>query len=254
MAARPPISVFLITLNEGDRLGRTLSAVRDWADEIIVVDSGSSDDTIAIAKAAGAKVFHHPFAGYGAQKRYAEDRCTHDWLLNIDADEVVQPDLRDEIDAILSDAKPALFRIRILNVYPGDSKPRPFADDYNVVRFYHKAAGRYRDHPLYDRVVGQQDAPEVQLHGPIYHYSFSSWGALVQKIDPLTTFQVQAGKDKSQWSLRVRLITEMPMQFIKVWVFRRHILGGWKGFAFSVIAAFGRWLRIAKMLAKATDR
>lgn len=251
--ARPPVSVFLITLNEAARLGRTLDAVRGWADEIVVVDSGSTDGTIDIARDAGAQVFHRNFDGYGPQKRFAEDQCSHDWLFNIDADEVVQPELRAEIDATLTGAEPALYRTRILNIYPGDAAPRAFADDYNVVRFYHRGAGRYRDHALFDRVERIGAPPEIQLHAPIHHFPFTDWGALVTKLDRLATLQARQAKRKPRWQLLVRLVTEGPAQFVKFWIFRRHIFGGWKGFAFAGIAAFGRWLRIVKMLA-ATDR
>ena len=247
---RPPISVFLITLNEAERLGRTLDAVRGWADQIVVVDSGSTDGTIDIARQAGAEVHHRPFDGYGPQKRHAEDLCRHHWLLNIDADEVVQPELRAEIDAAIAGATPSLYRIRILNIYPGDTVPRLFADDYNVVRFYHREAGRYRDHPLFDRVVPAGDPPEHQLHAPIHHFPFVTWGALVAKLDRLATLQAEEAKPKPRWQLLVRLVVEAPVQFLKFWLVRRHVFGGWKGFAFAGIAAFGRWLRIVKLLAR----
>lgn len=252
--SRPAISVFLITMNEEARLARTLDAVKGWADQIVVVDSGSTDATVEIAKAAGAQVFHNEFTGYGPQKRFAEDQCAHDWLLNIDADEVVQPDLRDQIDACVATAPPSLFRTRILNVYPGDACPRPFANDYNVVRLYHRAAGRYRDHPLFDRVEPNGNPPVAQLAAPIFHYPFVDWSSLLAKLDRLATLQAREAKPKPRWQLLVRLVTEAPIQFLKFWLARRHVFGGWKGFAFAGIAAFGRWLRIVKMLSKTSGK
>ena len=96
-----PLSVFIITKNEEARLPRTLEAVVEWAGEIIVADSGSSDRTVDIAKAYEATVIHRQFAGYGNQGLCAEQRCRYDWVLNIDSDEVVTTDLRAEIMYIL---------------------------------------------------------------------------------------------------------------------------------------------------------
>ncbi|HEU0223407.1 MAG TPA: glycosyltransferase family 2 protein, partial [Paracoccaceae bacterium] len=118
-----PISVFIIAQDEAARLPKVLEAISGWADDIVLVDSGSKDGTPEIAAAVGARVFFREWQGYGGQKRFAEDQCRHDWLLNLDADEVVTPELRAEIAAFLGGRPvppPALGRIPILNVYPGE--------------------------------------------------------------------------------------------------------------------------------------
>ena len=91
------LSAFLIVKNEAERLPRTLEALRGLADEIVVVDSGSTDATVEIATSFRARVFIREWPGYGPQKRFAEDQCCHNWLLNVDADEVVTPELATEI-------------------------------------------------------------------------------------------------------------------------------------------------------------
>ena len=123
-----PISIFIITRNEEARIGRTIEAVRDWVAEVIVVDSGSTDETVAIAKALGAKTFHRDWTGYGPQKRFAEDQCSQDWWFNIDADEVVTPPLREELQSLFlkGEPSPCAFKVRIPYVYPGNEKPRPY--------------------------------------------------------------------------------------------------------------------------------
>lgn len=95
-----PLSIFIITRNEADRLPRTLAAIRTLSDDIVVVDSGSTDDTVALAAAAGARTLHRDWEGYGPQKRFAEEQCRHPWLLNLDADEWIPPHLADEIREI----------------------------------------------------------------------------------------------------------------------------------------------------------
>ena len=79
------ISVFVIALNEADRIGATLDAARKVTDDLIVIDSGSTDGTQDVARAHGARVIHHDWPGYGRQKRFGEDQCRHDWVLNLDA-------------------------------------------------------------------------------------------------------------------------------------------------------------------------
>jgi glycosyltransferase involved in cell wall biosynthesis len=82
--------------------------VKGWVNEVVVVDSGSSDDTMAVARRAGARAISNPWPGFGEQKRFAEDHCTNDWLLNVDADEVVTPELCREIEALFASGSPPL--------------------------------------------------------------------------------------------------------------------------------------------------
>ncbi|HAY23244.1 MAG TPA: glycosyltransferase family 2 protein, partial [Desulfobacterales bacterium] len=91
------ISVLVVTLNEEKRRLRECLQVLDWADEILVVDSGSTDRTVEVARQCGARVLHHPWAGFGPQKNWGIERCRHDWVLSIDADEIITPGLAGEI-------------------------------------------------------------------------------------------------------------------------------------------------------------
>lgn len=243
------ISAFLITLNEAERLPRTLEALA-WADEVVVVDSGSTDGTVDIAQAAGARVEHRDFDGYGPQKVFAEGLCTYDWLLNVDADEVVTPELAEEIQQAAA-GTPGAWRVRILNVYPGDACPRPWANDYNVVRFYHRSVGGYRDHKLFDRVA--HSGPARQLKAPIWHFPLTSWAHFVEKENRYSSYAAEAGRERPRTGLLWRLPFEMPLSFLKFFLLRRHFTGGWKGFMFALAAAFARTLRLAKMLARAED-
>lgn len=246
---RVPLSVFVITRNEEARLGRTLAAVA-WADQIVVVDSGSTDATLRIAREAGAEVHHRDWQGYGPQKAFAESLCRHDWLLNLDADEVVTPTLAGEIRALLAGGPaPGAYRARILNVYPGRDRPRWLANDYNEVRLYHRAVARYRDHPLFDRV--ESDVPPGQLRAPVHHFPLLSWAHFVDKENAYTSFAAATARPRTRRRLLVRLAVEMPMAFLRFYLLRRHVTGGWRGFMFSLTAAFGRTLRIAKMLDRA---
>ena len=241
------VSVFLITRNEEARLPRTLAAL-GWADQVVVVDSGSTDRTVEIARAAGAEVHHRDWEGYGPQKVHAEGLCRNDWVLNVDADEVVTPALAAELQQLAA-GEPGAWRVRILNVYPGDEAPRPFANDYNVVRFYHRSVAGYRDHPLFDRVEVRGETR--QARAPIHHFALTSIAHFVDKENRYSSFAAEQAAPRARWKLLLRLPFEMPIAFVKFYVFRRHVTGGWKGFVFALSAAFARTLRVAKMLERA---
>lgn len=121
------LSVYMITRNEAARLARTLEQAKKVADEIIVVDSGSTDSTVEIAKSFGAKTFFHEWISYCDQKHYAEGLCENDFVLMLDADEVLSDSLADEILKIKENT-PAFsaYNVKIANMYPCDEKPHPF--------------------------------------------------------------------------------------------------------------------------------
>jgi glycosyltransferase involved in cell wall biosynthesis len=245
-----PISAFIIVKNEEKRLPRTISALKPWVDEIIVVDSGSSDRTMELARSLGAKVSYNEWKGYGSQKGFAERLCRNMWVLNIDADEVVTPELAAEIQTLFPGGRapdPAAYRLRILTVYPGEDKPRPWANDYNEVRLYHRSAGAYREHPVYDRVILGNMEPR-QLRQPIFHYSYLSFSHIIEKNNHFSSFRSQNSQRRSAAYLKFRLAIEFPLNFLKCYFGRRHIFGGWKGFYFALCHAFMRTTRIAKML------
>lgn len=252
--AKIPVSVFIVAKNEEARLGRVLAAVQPWAGEIVLVDSGSTDRTVEIAEQHGARVIHNAWGGYGPQKNFAEKQCRFDWLLNVDCDEVVTPGLAEEIQALFARRAPeqGAYLVRILNVYPGDTKPRPLANDYNVVRLYHKAAGTYSTHPIHDRVDLSPGIVPRQLQHPLYHYPYLSIQQLIDKNNRFSSFGAgHAGKRKT-FPLKIRLFFEFPLNFVKSYFFRGHFLGGWKGFYFALCHAFMRTTRVAKMLEAAT--
>ena len=134
MTARLPLSVFIIARDEADRIAQTIRSVRDWVDEVIVVDSGSVDATVAVAEAEGARVVFNAWPGYGPQKRFGEDQCRNDWLFNLDADEVVTPGLADEIRALMGSGGHLAadgWRVMIRDVYAHEDEPASWAYGYH---------------------------------------------------------------------------------------------------------------------------
>ncbi len=247
----PGLSVFLITCNEAERLGETLAAVSGIASEIVVVDSGSTDATLDIARAAGARALSEPWRGYGPQKRFAEEQCAGPWLLNIDADEFVPPALADEIRALLAGTSPpkhVAYTVLIADQLPDSAEPKRWAYGPSPVRLYRKDAGRYSSSPVHDRVELVAGASVGRLRQRIHHRSSLSLSHQVAKINAYTDRQVAdlaaRGKSIGQW----RLLVEMPAAFFKYYVLRKQFIHGFYGFTTSLNAAFGRYLRIAKLI------
>jgi glycosyltransferase involved in cell wall biosynthesis len=244
----PNLSVFIIARNEADRIGRTIEAVRGLSADILVVDSGSTDATVAIAEGLGARVVHNAWQGYGPQKRFAEDQCRNLWLFNIDADEVVPPELAQEIHAALSSGADGVdgFEVRIAEIFPGEEAPHPLAYALAPVRLYRRDKGRYVDSIVHDRVAFQDGATFRRLKGVIHHFSVRSIGDQMAKLNDYTTQQAKdlalRGEHVPTW----RLFVEFPASFFKAYVMRRHAVRGIYGFMTSMNYAFYRWLRVAK--------
>lgn len=251
MAPRvPQLSVFVIARNEVDRIGRTLEAVRDLTDDLIVIDSGSTDGTQDIAAAAGARVIFNPWPGYGEQKRFGEDQSRHPWVLNVDADEVVPPSLADEIVALFAKGEPDAdaYRIRIAEIFPGEGEPHPLAYALAPVRLYRRDKGRYSPSPVHDRVKLADGARVKRLKGTIHHFSVRSIGDQLAKLNNYTDALVEDLDARGESVSRLRLVLEFPANFVKAYVGRRHAVRGVYGFMTAMNFAFYRYLRVAKHL------
>lgn len=246
MSHRTPISVYIVAKNEADRIGRAIRSVVDWVDEVIVVDSGSEDRTVEIAEAAGARVLYNAWQGYGPQKRFAEDQCRNDWLLMLDADEEVSPELRAEIQACFHQSpQVAAFRMRITDMLPGEARPKWFAYSYQIMRLYNRHHGRCSDHAYKDRV--EITSGEVHpLRGRIWHHSFRSWEASVAKLNFYTSQVAQDRVYRKMMLMSLRLYTEFPLQFLKCYLGRRFALRGAMGLAMSITVAYLNLLRLLK--------
>jgi glycosyltransferase involved in cell wall biosynthesis len=243
-----PLSIFVITRDEADRIGATLEAVRGLSDDIVVVDSGSTDATCVIAREHGARVMTNAWPGYGPQKRFAEEQCRHDWLLNLDADEVVPPDLVAEIRALFATGSPPddAYHIRIAEIFPGEAAPHRWAYVLAPVRLYRKSKGRYSPSPVHDRVDMAEGARLGDLKGTVHHFSVRSLGEQMAKLNDYTDAQADDLDRRGETISAFRLGLEFPANFLKAWIGRRHILRGVYGFMTAMNFAFYRYLRVAK--------
>ena len=246
-SGRCPISVYIVAKNEEDRIGRAIRSVVDWVDEVIVVDSGSDDATVNVASEAGARVIYHPWPGYGPQKRFAEDQCQNEWLLNLDADEEVSPSLAAEIQHRFDGQLPSCvaFQMRVTDMLPGERRPKWFAYSYEIMRLYDRRHGRCSNHAYKDRVE-MSTGTVNQLNGRIWHHSFRNWEATIAKLNFYTSQVAQDRVHRKIRFLKLRLFTEFPLQFLKCYLGRRFILRGAMGLAMSVTVAYLNLMRLLK--------
>ena len=240
------LSVYLITLNEENRLENTLKAAAKVADEIVVVDSGSTDKTVEIAKKYKARVFYHEWKSYCDQKSFAEKKCSSNWVLMLDADEVLSDGLIAEIKQIKKNPTADAYKIKICDMLPGDTKPRIFAKTYNQVRLYNRKKANMPDDLTHDRVVWDENCRVEQLNGKVHHYSYVSLTQLWYKLNMYTDELVKTALEKNKKYSRLRLYTEMPRQFLIYYFKRRYCLYGTCGFWMATSYAYFRFLKIAK--------
>ncbi|WP_232629592.1 glycosyltransferase family 2 protein [Methylobacterium sp. Leaf118] len=233
-----PVSCFLITLNEEDVIEACLASVAGLVDDIVVVDSGSRDRTCEIALRYGARVVQRSWQGFGPQKRAAEAECVHDWVLNLDADEVVTPELAEEIRGLFRSAPPlSFYALPRALVYPGRSAPAPSRRD-RAVRLYHRARGRFSDKPVHESVETKGE-PVGTLTHPIHHYSARSLRHLTEKNIQYSVMSSPKSLGlRSRWALYGRLVFGGPIVFLRTYLVRRHFLGGSQGFAIAMSVAF----------------
>jgi glycosyltransferase involved in cell wall biosynthesis len=244
-----PLSCFIIAKNEADRIERTIRSVQPWVDEVVVVvDSSSSDNTVAVAQAAHARVISQPWRGFGGQKRFAEEQCHHEWVLNLDADEVVPPELQDRITELFRSGVPehAAYGMPIHTIYPGQTKPRIWARDHWCVRLYNRKVVRFRDSSIHDTVV--TDGHVVgRICAPIHHYSIRSFDHMKAKLDKRMALSAEHASANSTIFTLGRLAIEFPMNFYKYYIVRRHITGGLIGFRYAATHAWFRTIKVYRL-------
>lgn len=241
------LSVYLITLNEEERLEKTIKAIKQIADEIIIVDSGSTDKTKLISEKYGAKFYHHKWISYANQKHYAQELCTNEWVLSIDADEVLSSELIEEIKEIKASPRYDVYKIKIGDMFPGYTKPSKGVKKYNLARLYNRRyANMPQDNMTKDRIEINKRAKIGQLKGVIHHYSYLNLHHQVDKLNNFTDQVVQTAISEHKKYSSLRLLTEFFRQFICYYIIKRNFLNGQWGFISSVNHAYFRFLKIAK--------
>lgn len=249
MTKKLPLSVTIIAHNEADRIEYCLKSIVDLADEIVVVDSGSTDGTQDIAKTFGAKVVHNDWAGYGAQKIFCEGLAKHDWVLNLDADEALTDEIIEQIKAVFANGLPdnkIAYSMKFHALPPHQNKMPLFPFGTTYVRLYNKKFSSFRDSPVHDAVILGDGVKTIHFKGFVLHRSVRDLTHAVEKLNSYSLAQAKDLYARGRKISSIRLIVEPITSFIKAYFFRAYVFQGIDGFVHSVIYSFSRFIRLAK--------
>jgi len=241
------ISCVLITFNEEENLRKTLPAV-SWCDEVVVVDSGSSDNTLEVCEKFNCKIFHREFDGYGSQKRFAVSKAEHDWILNLDADEVISDELKNDILLELNKEKIdyAGFLIpRRLFFLGRRFKHGRESKDYQL-RFFNRNYGNYTEDKVHEKVVVKGEVKK--LKGELLHFSYSSIHQYFEKFNSYTSRAAEElyvqGKKKGIEAI----VFSFPLYFVKNYFIYGNFLNGFQGFLWALFSSLYPVVKYFKLI------
>lgn len=245
------LSVIIITKNEAAHIEQCIASV-GFADEIIVLDSGSTDDTCSRARRAGAKVFQSAdWPGFGVQKNRALDYAQGQWVLSLDADERVGAALGAEIQRLLSADKAGqrpsfeAYEVSRLSCYAGRwMRHSGWHPDY-LLRLFRRGKARFSDDLVHERVV--PSGPIGRLQGLIYHYPYDSQATHIAKMSHYAEAAAQGLHARGKKIGMVGITVKMLWTFIRVYFLRRGFLDGRQGFILALMAASGNMFRYTQL-------
>ena len=239
------VSVIVITKNEGRNIAAALESVR-WADEIVVVDSGSTDDTVAIARRYTDRVVTHAWEGYGVQKNYAAGLAAHDWVFSLDADERVTPDLAREIRALLA-AGPTMGGYRIPRTTHYLGRWIRSTDWYpdRQLRLYDRRAGHWNDRRVHESVA--VDGAVGRLEAEIEHHAYRDISHHLRTIDRYSTLAAEQMRAEGRRVRAIELAAHPPLAFLRNYVARRGVRDGVPGLMVSILNSYYVFLKYAKL-------
>lgn len=240
-----PVTVTIITLNESPHIAAAIDSAA-WADEILVVDSGSTDETVAIATAKGVRVMSRPWPGYVDQKNYAASVASHDWIFSLDADERMTPALADEVRRLVaSDPAERAFRVPRVTFHLGRwVRTTDFYPDYQT-RLYDRRAARWHGKYVHESVAA--DGPTGQLAHELQHYSYRDLSDHLDRINQYSSLAAQQMYESGRRAGALDLLTHPPAAFLRNYLLRGGFSDGVAGLTISLINAYSVLVKFAKL-------
>lgn len=240
-----PISATVITYNESRNVREALQSL-SWADEIIVVDSGSSDDTVEICRRFTDKVLHRDWTGYADQKNFAVESARNDWIFSLDADERVSPELRDEIRELAARGFPRrAYRIPRAAFFMGRwLRHGDWYPDYQM-RLFDRRCGKWEGGRVHESFK-TAEKPGV-LQGEIHHYTYRDFSDYLQRLETYSTLAALDYRDRGKKAGIWKLVGVPTAAFVKAYLVKRGFMDGLPGFAAAVMGSVSAFFKYAKL-------
>ena len=246
MTDRAPLSAVLITRDAAAQLDACLQSVAFCA-EILVVDSGSTDGTVTIARSRGAKVLDHAWLGYGKQKQFAVAQAAHDWVFCIDADEYVSDELRAAIVAELVSPRGFVYAMARCNRFLGRWLRHGEGYPDWSIRLFHRDHAQWSDDTVHEQVL--MTAPVLRLAGDLLHDSADTLERYLEKQNRYTTLQAERLAREGRTTNAAQLLLSPVVRFVKFYVFRLGFLDGVAGLVHILIGCMNSFVKYAKLIA-----
>ncbi|MCC5791793.1 MAG: glycosyltransferase family 2 protein [Legionellaceae bacterium] len=240
------LSVMVIAKNEADNIGRCLESVQ-FADEVIVLDSGSEDATVAVARKYTDKVYTTDWQGYGVQKQRALAHCQGTWVLNLDADEWVDPALQAAIRAAIADEKHDAWRVPIVMNFYGKAIPH-CASPSRHARLFRRHGAQFSDDLVHEKIILPEGARIGQLKTPIMHRSFRDVSHMIQKMNRYSSYSARIRLEQQQSAGLFRACVSSGWMFLRCYALQRGFLDGRAGFLFAAYNAQAAFYRSVKQI------
>ncbi len=238
------LSVIIITKNEAEHIDRCLASV-SWADEIIVLDSGSKDSTVELCKAYTDKVFMTDWPGFGIQKQRALDKASHDWVLSLDADEQVSSELRAEIEQAMLNNQFDGYEIPRLSSYCGKQmRHGGWWPDY-VLRLFRRDVGNFSDAAVHERIIVQ--GPVARLASPFLHETAENLEEILFKVNSYSSLGAQMLYEKGGRASISKAVLKACWSFIRTYWIKAAYLDGCQGLMLSISNAEVTYYKYAKL-------
>lgn len=238
------LSAVLITKNAGGQLDACLSSLT-FCDEIIVVDSGSSDRTLEIARRFNARVIQHDWMGFGRQKQFAVDQANYDWVLCVDADERVSSELARSITQILREPTTPVYRMARCNRFLGRWLRHGEGYPDWSLRLFDRRSARWSDDTVHEKVL--YSVTPGTLDGDLLHESAEDLRTYLEKQNRYTTLAAQQLFERGQSANTLNLLASPLVRFVKFYFFRLGFLDGLPGLAHTIIGCMNSFMKYAKL-------
>lgn len=244
-AARQPLSAVIITLNAASQLEECLRSVA-FCDEIVVVDSGSTDGTVELAERHGARVIRSEWLGFGPQKQFAVEQAKHDWVLCIDADERVGDTLRTSIESAMIEPEARGFRCPRCNRFMGRYLRHGEGYPDWSLRLFHRRHARWSEDSVHEKVLARGRIGT--LSGDLMHDSAETVESYLTKQNRYTTLAAREAVARGKHATVAHLLLSPAVRFIKFYFFRLGILDGMPGLVHIAIGCCNSFAKYAKMI------